>query len=57
MVKLKNFLYSSAVLVASVAALYGFNLIEKTGRTRQFQGSGATGGGGYHGQTNIALGF
>ena len=58
MVKIKNFLYGTAVLVASVAALYGFTLIEKSRSPVQFQGSGATGGGGYGGGvTNIGFGF
>ena len=55
MVKLKNFLYSSAVLVASVAALYGFNLIERSGtRTQTYTGGGRLGGHGTRGASQYA---
>ena len=49
MVKLKNFLYSSAVLVASVAALYGFTLVERSAG-RQAPAVTYTGGGRLGGQ-------
>ena len=57
MVKLKNFLYSSAVLVASVAALYGFNLIGAGGTrqtTQTYTGGGRLGGHGTRGASQYA---
>ena len=58
MVKLKNFLYGTALFVASVVALYGLKPIANgTARQVQFQGSGASGGGGDGGATNIGMGF
>ena len=57
MVKIKNFLYGTALFFASVAALYGMKPIAGRQRQVQFQGSGQTGGGGYGGYTAIGLGF
>ena len=58
MVKIKNFLYGTAVLVASVAALYGFTLVERSaGRQAPavtYTGGGRLGGQGTRGASQYA---
>ena len=59
MVKIKNFLYGTAVLVASVAALYGFTLVDRSQPQQQqqqvqFAGHGRLGGQGSRGASQYA---